>query len=237
MKLKYYLRTLGLGIFVTALILTLSGKQSMTDDEVIQRAKQLGMTEAGSLSLADLQEKKETSQETESSQTESSEKKESSVEAGETNESQTQMTEDQTRESLESKESTEAVETNETQETTEAQESTQTSESQQVSREETQTQETASSERSEQQTSSVEESTQESSSAVETGEAVRIVVVGGDTSVSVSKKLFQAGLVADATAYDRFLCQNKYDWYIRVGTFDIPMGSTEEEIAKIITGK
>lgn len=47
MKLKYYLRGLGIGIVVTAVIMTvvLGNKQSMTDEEVIKRAKELGMIE------------------------------------------------------------------------------------------------------------------------------------------------------------------------------------------------
>ena len=47
MKLKYYLRGLGIGIVVTAIIMTvaLGNKQTMTDDEVIKRAKELGMIE------------------------------------------------------------------------------------------------------------------------------------------------------------------------------------------------
>ncbi len=47
MELKYYLRGLGLGIVVTALIMgfALSGKEPMSDDEIRARAKQLGMIE------------------------------------------------------------------------------------------------------------------------------------------------------------------------------------------------
>ena len=47
MKLRYYLRGLGVGILVTAVIMTvaLSKKQPMTDEEVIKRAKELGMIE------------------------------------------------------------------------------------------------------------------------------------------------------------------------------------------------
>lgn len=49
MKLKYYLRGLGIGIFVTALIMgiSLGGRKEMSDEEVIARAKELGMTESG----------------------------------------------------------------------------------------------------------------------------------------------------------------------------------------------
>lgn len=45
MKLRYYLRGLGIGIFVTALILKLSssGQGTMSDEEIMQRATELGM--------------------------------------------------------------------------------------------------------------------------------------------------------------------------------------------------
>ena len=46
MRLKYYLRGAGIGIIVTALILTLSGGETnISDREVIERAKKLGMVE------------------------------------------------------------------------------------------------------------------------------------------------------------------------------------------------
>lgn len=47
MKLKYYLRGLGIGIVVTVFIMmaALGNKQPMTDEEVMARAKQLGMIE------------------------------------------------------------------------------------------------------------------------------------------------------------------------------------------------
>lgn len=54
MKLKYYLRGLGTGIAVTALIIGISAivspKKIMTDEEVITRAKELGMVERTVLS-------------------------------------------------------------------------------------------------------------------------------------------------------------------------------------------
>lgn len=47
MKLKYFLRGLGMGVLVTALIMTISGnasrKVSLTEEEIIKRAEQLGM--------------------------------------------------------------------------------------------------------------------------------------------------------------------------------------------------
>ena len=47
MELKYYLRGLGIGIAVTAIIMgiALSGDKPMTDEQIIARAKELGMVE------------------------------------------------------------------------------------------------------------------------------------------------------------------------------------------------
>ena len=49
MKLKYYLRGLGIGIIVTTLVLMVafSGKkEKLSDQEIMQRAEQLGMVMA-----------------------------------------------------------------------------------------------------------------------------------------------------------------------------------------------
>ena len=55
MKLKYYLRGLGIGMIVTALILGISFShrqgqetQILTDDQIRERAEQLGMVDSSS---------------------------------------------------------------------------------------------------------------------------------------------------------------------------------------------
>ena len=54
MKLKFYLRGLGIGVLVTAIILhfILGNPKPMSDEEVKARAKELGMTESLTLSEA-----------------------------------------------------------------------------------------------------------------------------------------------------------------------------------------
>ena len=57
MKLKYYLRGLGIGILVTAVIMGVtqgSRKETLSDREIRERAAALGMVEPGN-SLADLE--------------------------------------------------------------------------------------------------------------------------------------------------------------------------------------
>lgn len=75
----------------------------------------------------------------------------------------------------------------------------------------------------------------EDADGTEPAETVTITVVKGDSSVSVSRDLEEAGLVESAKDFDRYLCNNGYDKRISVGTYEIPIGTSEEKIAKIIT--
>ena len=56
-RLRYYLRGLGVGIFVSVLILCLTQKSqgTMTDEQVRERALELGMIDSTGLMLSDLQ--------------------------------------------------------------------------------------------------------------------------------------------------------------------------------------
>ena len=62
-----------------------------------------------------------------------------------------------------------------------------------------------------------------------------ITVSSGMGSEDVSALLQQAGIINDAGAYNTWLIQNGYDARLMVGTFEIPSGSSDEEIAKILT--
>ena len=70
---------------------------------------------------------------------------------------------------------------------------------------------------------------------VTNGETVLIKVIKGDSSVSVSRRIFEAGLVESAVEFDRYLCDNHYDKSISVGEYEIEMGADFETIAKTIT--
>ena len=82
-----------------------------------------------------------------------------------------------------------------------------------------------------------EQTTAAGSSAADTQAAgsKQITVSSGDGSDTVAKKLYEVGLVSDAAAYDRYLCQNGYDKKICTGVKTIPAGATEAEIAQILT--
>lgn len=66
-------------------------------------------------------------------------------------------------------------------------------------------------------------------------ESVTFVVQRGQSSYGVAEALAEAGLIEDAAAFDQYLEGNGYSKRINAGTYEIPVDSTEEEIAKIIT--
>ncbi len=67
-----------------------------------------------------------------------------------------------------------------------------------------------------------------------TGENVVVTVERGDVCRTIAEDLAEKGLVADAEEFRLYMDQNGYDSGIHVGEFEIPMGATYEEIAKIL---
>lgn len=66
---------------------------------------------------------------------------------------------------------------------------------------------------------------------------VRIEISGGEYSDVICRKLKEEGLIDDADAYNKFLVENEYDNFILPGVYEIPMDSTYEEIAVLLTTK
>lgn len=64
-----------------------------------------------------------------------------------------------------------------------------------------------------------------------------ITISSGDSSDRVARKLADAGIVSSAAEYDRFLCAHGYDRVLRTGTYNISAGMSDDEIARLITGR
>lgn len=206
MKLKYYLRGLGIGMIVTALILGISfsnrqdqTSQIMTDDQIRERAAELGMVDSSELTLAALQNSaKQPTEGTPEETTQTQEQNNIEAEPETTVPAETQATvEPETTQESEATtepepEKTAGPETTAEPEVTEAPQRTQTA---------------------------------------------SITIQRGDDSGSASRRLYEAGLVENAKAFDNYLCNNGYSRSINPGTYEIAPGTSEEEIAKIITGK
>ena len=203
MKLKYYLRGLGIGMAVTALILgiSFSGRQgqeaqTLTDEQIRERASELGMVDSSELTLAALQ---------------NSAQPQTTMEPEVTEESET-MTEREA--TAEPETTTEPKATAEPEMTTKPEV---TAEPEMTTKPET---------TAEPELITAPEQSQ-----------TTITIKKGSDSGSVSRVLYEAGLVENAKAFDNYLCNNGYSRSINPGIYEIAPGTSEEEIAKIITGK
>lgn len=253
MKLRYYMRGLGIGIFVTAILMavTIHGKtERLTDEQIIERAEALGMEmKYSSDVLADTvsenqaestetglsaQVKEETSLANQLAAEEKTENPLLNIEAGNKSVSETDGKTDSLQQDI-YHEDPDAAERTETKtdgsaDTDSAEEGT-TEESAADAQDESTTDDT-------EQTDAAGSSTAESGAAdadVQAAGSKQITVSSGDGSDTVARKLYEAGLVSDAAAYDKYLCQNGYDKKICTGVKTIPAGSGEAEIAKILT--
>ena len=242
MNLKYYLRGLGLGILVTALILSVAGRnrRTMTDAEVKERAKELGMIENTVLL--------EKPEETESaSETMANTESVSETTAGSDGEVQIGTdignNEDVSQGDL-SKEET--PKDNQPKEETSEEEKPQKGASQDTEPKDNTSQEvTDDPERPEELSKNNTEDTQGENDEKVTSagedqsrtDEVTLTIVSGDTSYSVAKKLYELGVVPSVEQTDRFLCANGYDRTIRTGVYTIAPEETLESVAKRINGK
>ena len=212
MKLKYYLRGLGIGMIVTALILGISfsnrqdqTSQIMTDDQIRERAAELGMVDSSELTLAALQNsEKQPTEGTPEETTQTQEQNNIEAEPETTVPAETQATVE--------------PETTQEPEATAEPEPEKTAEPEMTAAPETTAE-------------------QEVTEAPQRTQTASITIQRGDDSGSASRRLYEAGLVENAKAFDNYLCNNGYSRSINPGTYEIAPGTSEEEIAKIITGK
>ena len=237
MERKYYLRGLGLGIAVTAVSMgiALSGNRSMTNEEIIARAKELGLventvlsdTEAGQEDVADDERQDVADQPQDVARAERSDPDLTETDSG--------AEDDETEDS--------PADTNSNAEETEQENDSETDSSGQEDNAEMSPAfgEVAGGEVQDDVTNFTADDA-EVGDDNETNEAVTpvtikvITVNSGDSSYTVAKKLEAVGVVSSASSFDAFLCQNGYDKRLRTGNFSIPTDASDEQIARIVTG-
>lgn len=234
MELKYYLRGLGLGIVITAIIMGVaaSRSRSMTDAEIIARAKQLGMIEGVPLTERLPGEKEDT--------------EEVSQDAGENDDSLHTGTDgEQNGNTVQNTDLDQNADLSAFQEQESGGLDTPPVTDSPISdtpadavpdtdagaQEQTQPEEESQTQAAEEQEGA---SSQQVIASLENPAA--ITIGSGDGSYEVSQKLADIGAVSSAAAYDTYLCENGYDKRIRTGMHMIPAGASEAQIARIITG-
>ena len=217
MKLKYYLRGLGIGIILTVIILAIasSGKEeTLSDEEIIERAETMGMimeeeTEKNGLPVEEGP--KEELVEPEQSE---GPKEEEAVEPE-------QSEEPKEEEPVEPEQSEEPKE----EEPVEPEQSEEPKEEEPVEPEQ--------SEKPKEEEPVEPEQSEEPETEV-SGEVVIVEIIRGEYSDKISVKLLEAGLVADADEFNRYLVESGMDERIAVGKHQIPQGASMEEIARIL---
>lgn len=198
MKKKYFLRGLGAGIVLSAVVCSAAVVQNkMSDDEVRARAKLLGMVEKTAAPMVDTV-KKETSDPQSTEKVKETKEPEATVAPSK----KTDVTNSPFTGGKNSGAS------NDTQNTTKQPVFTQKS---QVT----------------------------DKPAVEkkatTPKYISVNIEAGMWSKEICHKLQELGLVDDAEKFDDYLCDEGYASLIHIGKYQIPVGASYEEIAKIIT--
>lgn len=249
MRLKYYLRGLGIGIAVTALVLAISGNDkaaAMTDEQIVARAKELGMQEVTEESAKEaapkdklpetvtlpkeILPKKETADALELEKLQSG-KMEETKEKQETNAAAEEKKPAEGKADASGADIKEPVKAD-AKEPSAGEKETQPK---QEPKEPVKTDAKPDTKEPDVKPEAKPEAAQPAGEAAE--QPVIITINRGDSSVTVSRKAAEAGLVTSAAEYDAYLCRNGYDKRLTIGAHEIPAGATQEEIAKILTSR
>lgn len=237
MKLKSYLRGIGLGMIVTALVLhfTFGAKagNTMTEDEIRAEAKKLGMIENTVLSVNPL----ETTSQNEIQNSTTYDNPVTDVVEGAipeitevvTTETNPEEVATQTENSKEGTEDETNQEVN--QETVEDKVETKEDINEDQKESETKVEENKE-ENKQDNTETGTESNTRKNGITKNGQSKTITVAKGDSSYSVAYKLEQAGVIDDAYDFDRYLCENKLDKTMICGEFSVEVGATYEALGK-----
>ncbi len=267
MKLKYYLRGMGIGIILTAIVMgfALGGrKATLSDAEIIQRAKTLGMVDGDNGVLLDSQDQEgeETKDDTSSSSTPLFEEgakipEKDQQEVANSGSSAAKVAEKEeegtaaTSEASEDEVSASNSSTKETKTTaqsgkgsvTESSTSASSASSSETGKVAAATSESSTSSASASEDSTVDQANASSeastsNSTSQTGintSSKTVTIPGGLGSDQVAQILVREGIIDNAVSFNKYLVDSRKDRVIRSGVKIIPEGATYEQVASIIT--
>ncbi len=208
MKIQYYLRGLGIGIIVTALVMgiTKDRKEPLTEAEIRAMALEIGMVDSNSLKLTDTQASGEPDSfsGTPEPGEPSGDEGPGEGEDGEEPEEPEEPSGDERPGEGEDGEEPGEPSGDERQEEGEDGEEP-------------------------------EEPEEPSGDEGQPDEGITVEIEPGAGSRAICRMLEEAGLIEDADSFDRYLIDNGYSKRIRMGTYVIIPGTDPEEIARIIT--
>ncbi len=225
MRLKSYLKGLGLGIFITSLILSIglnNTKSEISNDEIRKRAAELGMVSADSLLLKEAKNMADNAQSTAMESEKSDQAKTLQASANtanvETEKKETAVSADnvapngeilpeKTEEKILPKEDSAATAGQKTEDSSDTEQTEKTTDN----------------------AADIQQPVSDSS------EIIDITVNSGESSISVANKMAGAGLISDARQFDSYLVLNGYDRRLVPGTHSIPKNASASEMGEILT--
>ena len=219
-------------MIVTALVMTFGLKtdnKTMTDAEVRARAKELGMTD-GSTTLKDASESLKPAEEVEVEESEStSEKKEPIKEEAKSAEEEKPVEEVKPEEAEKPAEEVKPEKEEKPAEEAKPEKEEKPAEEIKPEKEEKPAEEIKP-EKEEKPTEEVKPNKDEKAKI-----AYTLKIEGGFSSDRVAYILESAGVIDNASSFDKYLCSHGYDHRISTGTYSIKAGADYETIAKMIT--
>lgn len=263
MRLKGYLRGLGAGIFISAVLMGIASnsKNSMSDEEIKKRAAALGMVEEDSVLVKPRIEETipelpsaENNEDEKDTDTKNPDTEEKPEEKSETSSSKTPPADsvkdekpgDKAAEGSLStdKGSSGQAENEKDEEFEESDEDIRAREDRAMGGQNETAPLTEKEDKStekedkptEKEEKPAEKKEEKEEKADNAADSFTLQIASGTASYSVAKLLQKGGVIKDADDFDNYLCENHYDHKINHGVFKIPAGAGYEDIAKIITG-
>ena len=233
MNLKTYFRGLGLGIFVTALILSMASgneREEMSDDEIRARAAELGMVSENAVLLSQAQALADSAREKAEART--ADKAASSNTAVSTDAAKPDILSGNvvSRNTVSGGSNKKGADAG-----TEEKANRTDAADKMISEDKAAASDSAASGSAASHTAAEEK--EDIAVGGQTDGYVTITVSSGESSVSVANKLLKAGLITDAKQFDSYLVLSGYDRRLVVGSHVIPVGSTPAEMGQILTTK
>lgn len=214
MKLRYYLRGLGIGIVITAFLMGFTkggAKETLSDDEIIARAEALGMVQSSVLS-SDLNHEEQ-------------------GEDGVTVSYNTALDESDIAalpDSAGADQTGDAAGVVDTEATDKTADEADTVDSEKVA-------DAAGDSEGSTKASDTDVADNSIKATDTTGAAtITVMINSGDGSDTVARHLAELGVITDAGDFDRYLCQNGYDKKLATGNHEINAGAGYQEIAEIL---
>lgn len=226
-KHRYYMRGIGVGILVCALILIISRINTpadISDEEIVSRARALGMVDPGDLSLSAAEDLG--SGDTSADQTDSSDNTDSdNAYNGDASGDNSSYGDAGTV----SGSDTAADQTQDTNDTGTSPDKTEDTNN-------TGTTDNPSGGAGTVSGNNTAAGQSDITSPVPDGSSYAVLVVEkGNSSDVVARRLESLGVITDSRDFDKYLVDNGYAGRISVGTFQIPYGSDYDYIARVIT--